>query len=284
MKVNKGIILAGGTGRRLGPTTLAVNKQLLMLYDKPLIFYPLYVLMQANIKDILIIINPNQKNNFKNILGNGSHLGIKIHYIIQKKPSGIPEAFKIGKKFINNSNVCLILGDNFFFHKKLDYKINSSTKFKGCKIFIKSISEPEKYGVVKIKNKEILNIIEKPKKFVSNFAITGLYFFDKNVVKLSYKLKPSKRGETEITDLIKIYRKKNKLDFSILSNNVIWSDVGTINDFNKISNFIKKNKKKSQIGCLEEIAFKKKWINKKQIYKNIKFYGNCQYSEYLKKI
>jgi glucose-1-phosphate thymidylyltransferase len=270
----KGIILAGGKGRRLGPTTLAVNKQLLMLFDKPIIFYPLSVLLSLKIKDILIIVNPHQIENFKKILGNGSHLGIKISYKVQKKPSGIPEAFILGKEFIKNNKVCLILGDNFFYNLKLN--INEIMKNNQNLIILKKVKNPEKYGVVKILNNKIQKIIEKPKKKLSNLAITGIYFFDKYAYKNARLLKPSKRKETEIVDLIKIYLKKNNLGFKTL-NNIKWSDVGTIDDFNKISNFIKlkefSNKKK--IGCLEEILLKNKWINKAQVKKNINFYVEC---------
>lgn len=279
----KGIILAGGKGRRLGPTTLAVNKQLLMLYDKPIIFYPLSVLLSLKIRNILIIVNPHQIENFKKILGNGSHLGIKISYKVQKKPSGIPEAFKIGRKFLKNNKVCLILGDNFFYNLKLNIK-EIMKKYQNL-ILLKEVKNPEKYGVVKILKNKIQKIIEKPKKRLSNLAITGIYFFDKYAYKNAKVLKPSKRKETEIVDLIKIYLKKNNLHFKTLKN-IEWSDVGTIEDFNKISNFIKSKEisNNKKIGCLEEIVLKNRWINKAQIKKNIKFYGECEYSNYLKKI
>lgn len=279
----KGIILAGGKGRRLGPTTLAVNKQLLMLYDKPIIFYPLSVLLSLKIRNILIIVNPHQIGNFKKILGNGSHLGIKISYKVQKKPSGIPEAFKLGRKFIKNNKVCLILGDNFFYNLKLNIK-EIMKKYQNL-IILKKVKNPEKYGVVKILKNKIQKIIEKPKKKLSNLAITGIYFFDKYAYKNAKFLKPSKRKETEIVDLIKIYLNKNNLHFKTLKN-IEWSDVGTIDDFNKISNFIrlKEISSNKKIGCLEEIVLKNKWINKSQIKKNINFYGECEYSAYLKKI
>ena len=279
----KGIILAGGKGRRLGPTTLTINKQLLMLYDKPLIFYPLSILLSLKIKNILIIVNPHQIENFKKILGNGSQLGVKILYKVQKKPNGIPEAFKLGRKFINNNKVCLILGDNFFYNLKLN--MDEIIKKNQNLIILKKVKKPEKYGVVKILKNKIQKIIEKPKKRLGNLAITGIYFFDKNAYNNAKLLKPSKRKETEIVDLIKIYLKKNNLNFKILKN-IEWSDVGTIDDFNKISNFIrfKEISTKKKIACLEEIVLKNRWINKAQIKKNIKFYGECEYSNYLKKI
>ena len=279
----KGIILAGGKGRRLGPTTLAVNKQLLMLYDKPIIFYPLSIMLKLKIKDILIIINSNQKTNFKKILGNGSHLGIKITYKVQKKPNGIPQAFTLGEKFIKNNKVCLILGDNFFYNLKLDLKKILKKSYNT--ILLKKVKNPEQYGIVKIVKNKIEKIIEKPKKKLTNIAIMGIYFFDENVSKYAKTLKPSRRKETEIVDLIKMYLNKRRLNYQFIKKS-IWSDVGTIADYNKISNFIKIKEKatKIKIACLEEISLKNRWITKKQIKKNINFYGECEYSNYLKKI
>ncbi len=285
--IKKGIVLAGGTGSRLSPATKSTNKQLLPLYDKPLFFYPLSVLMLAGIKDILIITNPKEEKNFKKAVGDGSHLGIKIRYLEQKKPKGIPEAFKIGKKFISNDNVALILGDNFFYGQRLsDTLVTAKNFLNGCAIFLKTVSKPENYGVAVLKKNKILNISEKPKKKISSEAITGLYFFDKEVVKFSQKLKPSKRKETEIIDLINLYKKKGKLNFNKIGRGAVWSDVGKIEDFTNISNFVYSIEKVQgiKIACLDEISYKNHWINKKQIRKNIKFYGKCPYSEYLKKI
>ena len=285
--IKKGIILAGGSGTRLSPLTKAVNKQLLPINDKPMIFYPLSVMMLANIKDILLIVNPGQINFFKNLLGNGSRLGISINYKIQNKPKGLPDAFILGENFINGDNVALILGDNFFYGQNLTKTLEkSSTHTKGAKIFLKDVTNPENYGVAKIKKNKILNIIEKPKTFISNKAITGLYFFDKNVSKFSKELKPSKRGELEITDLIKKYKKLNQLKFEIIGRGAIWSDAGKIKDLNNISNYVKsvEEVQNIKIACLEEISLIKKWINKKNISENIKFYGNCEYSNYLKKL
>ena len=285
--IKKGIILAGGSGTRLSPLTKAVNKQLLPINDKPMIFYPLSVMMLANIKDILLIVNPGQINSFKSLLGNGSRLGININYKIQNKPRGLPDAFILGENFINGDNVALILGDNFFYGQNLTKTLEkSSTHTKGAKIFLKDVTNPENYGVAKIKKNKILNIIEKPKTFISNKAITGLYFFDKNVSKFSKELKPSKRGELEITDLIKKYKKLNQLKFEIIGRGAIWSDAGKIKDLNNISNYVKsvEEVQNIKIACLEEISLIKKWINKKDISENIKFYGNCEYSNYLKKL
>ena len=285
--IKKGIILAGGSGTRLSPLTKSVNKQLLPINDKPMIFYPLSVMMLANIRDILLIVNPGQKNNFNNLLGNGSRFGVKIEYIVQDKPRGLPDAFVLGKKFINNQNVALILGDNFFYGQSLAKILEKSSQHKnGAKIFLKEVTKPENYGVAKIKKNKIIKIIEKPKKFVSNQAITGLYFFDKNVVKFSETLKPSKRGEIEITDLIKNYQKNKKLNFEKIGRGAIWSDAGKIKDLNNVSNYVKSVEEVQgiKIACLEEIAFKKNWINRKNISQSIKFYGNCDYSIYLKQL
>ena len=285
--VKKGIILAGGSGTRLSPLTKAVNKQLLPIYDKPLIFYPLSILMLANIRDILIIVNPKQIENFKNLLGNGERYGIKIKYKIQKKPKGLPEAFKIGKGFIKKDNVALILGDNFFYGQSLTAKLEKSLTHKnGARIFLKKVKKPQNFGVAVINNNKIEKLVEKPKKFISSYAITGLYFFDSNVVSYVNKLKPSKRGELEIIDLLKIYKKNYKLSFEQIGRGAVWSDAGKIDDMTNISSFVESIEKVQdiKIACLEEIALYKKWIDKKKIFKNIKFYGNCDYSNYLKKI
>ena len=285
--IKKGIILAGGSGTRLSPLTKSINKQLLPIHDKPMIFYPLSVLMLANIKKILIIVNPGQIENFKNLLGNGSRFGINIKYKIQNKPRGLPDAFRLGKSFIGNDSVALILGDNFFYGQSLTKKLEISSAYKyGATIFLKEVSYPENYGVAKIKGNKIQSIIEKPKKFVSNNAVTGLYFFDKNVVKYSGKLKPSKRGELEITDLINIYKKKGLLKHEMIGRGAIWSDAGKIEDLINVTNYVRSVEKVQniKIACLEEISLLKKWVDRKKIKSNINFYGNCDYSNYLKKL
>ncbi len=285
--IKKGIILAGGSGTRLSPLTKAVNKQLLPIHDKPMIFYPLSVLMLANIRNILIIVNPGQIESFKNLLGDGSRFGIKITYKIQLKPKGLPDAFILGKSFIGNNNVALILGDNFFYGQSLTKKLEKSSKHKtGVKIFLKEVTEPENYGVAKINKNKIEKIIEKPKKFVSKNAITGLYFFDKNVSKYASGLKPSKRGELEITDLIRKYKNVSKLNFELIGRGAVWSDAGKIEDLSNISNYVRSIEKVQgiKIACLEEISLFKKWITKKNILQNLKFYGNNEYSNYLKKL
>ena len=285
--IKKGIILAGGKGSRMSPLTKAVNKHLLPIYDKPLIFYPLSIFMLAKIKDILIIVNKGQLNQYKKLLPNGKNLGIKITYKEQNSPRGLPDAFLIGKKFIGKNNISLILGDNFFYGKFLSKKLLNFTKLNsGAKVVLHRVSKPEKYGVAKIKNNKITQIVEKPKKFISDLAITGIYFFDNKVIKFAKELKPSKRKELEITDLLNKYKKIGKLSADFIGRDGTWLDAGSIEDFYKTSNFVSavENKKRFKIACLEEIAFKNKWINKKQIKKAIKFYGKCKYSTYLKNL
>ena len=283
--IKKGIILAGGMGTRMSPLTKAVNKQLLPIHDKPLIFYPLSILMLAKIKDILIIVNRGQVGQYKKILPNGKNLGINITYVEQSKPKGLPDAFIVGEKFINKKKVALILGDNFFYGQNLSKTLIDSCKINiGAKIILHKVSKPEIYGVVKLdKNKKIIKLVEKPKRYVSNLAVTGLYFFDKNVVNFAKKLKPSVRGEVEIIDLILKYKKINKLKAEILGRGSAWLDTGSIDDFYKTSAFVSaiENRQGFKIACLEEIALNNKWINKKNIKKSIKFYGNCNYSKYL---
>jgi len=286
--IRKGIILAGGKGTRMSPLTKAVNKQLLPIYDKPLIFYPLSILMLAKIKDILIIVNKGELKQYKKILPDGKNLGIKITYIEQSKPRGLPDAFILGEKFIGKSNVALILGDNFFYGQNLSNQLLDNIKLsKGAKIILHKVIKPELYGVAKINKKnQVLNIKEKPKKFLSNLAITGLYFFDNNVVKYAKQLKPSKRGELEIVDLIMKYKKGNKLSADLIGRGGAWLDSGSIEDFYKTSSFVSaiENRQGFKIACLEEIALNNGWIKKKQIQNAIKFYGSCEYSQYLKKL
>ena len=287
--IKKGIILAGGLGTRMSPLTKAVNKQLLPIYDKPLIYYPLSILMLAKIRDILIIVNKGQLNQYKKLFPVSNNLGLNLSFKEQNKPVGLPDAFLIGEKFINNSNVAMILGDNFFYGQNLSGLLSNCVKLKqGAKIVLHNVKNPETFGVAKInpKNKKILKISEKPKKFVSNYAITGLYFFDKKVSEYAKKLKPSKRGELEIIDLIEQYKKKRKLSAELIGRGGAWLDTGSISDYYKTSAFVQaiENRQGFKIACLEEIALLNKWINKKDIIKSIKFYGNCEYSSYLKKL
>ena len=286
--IKKGIILAGGKGTRMSPLTKAVNKQLLPVYDKPLIFYPLSILMLAQIKDILIIVNKGQLEQYMKLLPDGRNLGIKINYLEQDEPIGLPDAFVIGEKFINNSGVAMILGDNFFYGQNLTSKLINNTKLKnGARVVLHKVQKPELFGVAKINSKnKILKIKEKPNKFFSDLAITGLYFFDKDVVKYAKKLKPSKRGEVEIVDLLKIYKNKNKLSADLIGRGGAWLDTGSIEDFYKTSAFVSaiENRQGFKIACLEEISLNNNWIKKKDLKKSIKFYGNCEYSNYLKKL
>jgi len=286
--IKKGIILAGGLGTRLSPITKSVSKQLLPVYDKPLIFYPLSVLMLCNIKNILIIVKKGEKKNFQAALGDSRDLGINLEFKEQIQPTGIPEAFIIGEKFINRNSVALILGDNFFYGQGLTEILKRNFTLKnGSRIFTYPIKDPHNFGIVEKSTRgKKVRIVEKPKKSKSNLAITGLYLFDKNVSDYSKKIKLSKRKETEIVDLINIYNRKNKLKITDLGRGSTWLDTGTIESLLAASTYVQvvEERQKYKIACLEEIALSKKWINKKNIINRIKFYGNCSYSMYLKKL
>ena len=287
--IKKGIILAGGKGTRMSPLTKAVNKQLLPIYDKPLIYYPLSILMLSKIKDILIIVNKGQLNQYKKLLPSGKNLGIKISYKEQDKPRGLPDAFILGEKFIGSNNVSLILGDNFFYGQNLSQILKRCTNLKnGAKVLLYKVNNPELFGVAKIDNKtkKIKILQEKPKKFISEQAVTGLYFFDNKVIKYAKSLKPSKRKELEIIDLLNKYKIKKKLSAEFLGRGGAWLDTGSLDDYYKTSAFVQavENRQGLKIACLEEIALLNKWISKSQVMKQIKFYGNCEYSNYLKKI
>ena len=282
--IKRGIILAGGNGSRVGPSTKAISKQLIPLADKPIIFYSLSILMLLNIKNILLIVKKQDQASFKKLLGNGKNFGIKIKYIIQKKPKGLPDAFILGKKFIKNDNVALILGDNFFHGQGLIEFLNNALKNfnSGASVFSYNVKNPSAYGVIE-QNIKGIKFVEKPIKTKSKKAITGLYFFDKNVSKLSSKLKKSKRGELEIIDLIKIYLKKNKLTITELGRGSAWLDTGTSKDILKAGNYIEiiEERQNQKIACIEEISFRKKWINRKLLNRRINFYGKSDYSSYL---
>ena len=286
--IKKGIILAGGTGTRMSPLTKSVNKQLLPIYDKPLIFYPLSIFLLAGIKNILIIVNKGQITQFKKILPDGKNLGIKLNYTEQKNPNGLPEAFLIGEKFIGKDNVALILGDNFFYGQNLTRNLKECTKLKkGAKIFLHPVKKPNLYGVASVdKKNKIIKISEKPKKTNSNLAVTGLYFFDNKVVKFSKKLKPSKRKELEIVDLLNMYKKNNKLTAEYIGRGGTWLDAGSIDDYYNTTHFVSsiEHRQGFKIACIEEIAFNNNWIKKKEISRAINFYGNCQYSSYLRSL
>jgi len=282
----KGIILAGGKGTRLRPITLGICKQLLPLYNKPSIYYPLTTLMLSGIREFLIIVNPEDLNSFKSLLGNGKHLGISISYEIQKEPNGIAQAFIIGEKFIGNSNVALILGDNFFYGNSLpDILVKSSKQKEGATIFASEVIDPERYGVVDFdKDFNVRSIIEKPKNPKTNFAITGLYFYDNKVVEYSKLLKPSKRGELEITDLNIIYLKNKELNVNLFGRAIIWHDTGTFDSLFETSSLIKsiENKQRLRIGCPEEIAWRMGWINNNELMSSVENYEANEYGKYLK--
>ena len=284
--IKKGIILAGGFGKRMSPLTKAVNKQLLPIYDKPLIFYPLSILMLAKIKDILIIVNKGKIDQFKKVLPIKNNLGIKISYLEQKHPKGLPDAFVVGKNFIGKNSVALILGDNFFYGQALTPILKKCVKLKsGATVLLHKVKDPSSYAVAKVnERKKITKIVEKPKKPFSKHVVTGLYFFDNKVVNYSKKLKPSKRRETEIVDLLNKYKKNKKLTAEFLGRGGAWLDAGSMEDFYKTSAFVStlEDRQGVKIACLEEIAYNYKWINKNKIKNAIKFYGNCDYSNYLK--
>lgn len=285
--IRKAILLAGGLGTRLSPITKSTNKHLLPINDKPLIFYPLSILMLNNIREILIIVNTGHRGQFSKLLGDGSRFGIKIKYAEQKKPNGIPDAFNLGEKFINKDKIALILGDNFFYGQSLSEQLVKASKMKsGAKIFIQPVGNPSGFGIANVKKNKVISIEEKPKKPKSNLAITGLYFFDNTVIKKTKKLKKSKRNELEIVDLLNLYKRENKLNAEFLGRGAAWLDAGTLTDFLETSNFVNLIEKRQgmKIACLEEIALNKNWITKKEIQNSINFYGNCEYTNYLKKI
>ncbi|KGF96896.1 Glucose-1-phosphate thymidylyltransferase [Prochlorococcus marinus str. MIT 9302] len=284
----KGIILAGGKGTRLSPVTFGVSKQLLPLYNKPAIYYPLSTLMLSGIRNFLIIVNPKDLNNFKSLLGNGEQFGIEISYAEQSSPDGIAQAFTIGEKFIGDSNVALILGDNFFYGNSLSKDLlKASKKNKGATIFACEVKDPERYGVVDFdKDLKVKSIIEKPKNPLTNFAVTGLYFYDNNVIEYSKKLKPSKRGELEITDLNMIYLKKGELEVNLFARAIIWLDTGTFDSLYEAGALVKsiENKQIFKIGCPEEISWRMGWINSDQLNSLLIKYKNNEYGNYLKNL
>lgn len=283
----KGIILAGGSGTRLHPLTLGVSKQLLPVYDKPMIYYPLSVLMLADIKEILIITTPNDIDSYKRLLGDGSDIGISIDYAIQENPNGIAEAFIIGEKFIDNSNVALILGDNIFYGKNLQCKLNKAvTQTKGCTIFGYKVENPESFGVIEFANEKVISIEEKPINPKSNYAVTGLYFYDNEVIDIAKSLSPSNRGEIEITDINNSYLNKELLNVMLLESNFKWLDSGTHTSLIEAGKFIQdiEYQTNCKIACLEEIAFKNGWITKNMLLKKVEMMLNTDYGKYLKNI
>tara|TARA_B100000767_G_C19770453_1_gene539651 strand:- start:1546 stop:2424 length:879 start_codon:yes stop_codon:yes gene_type:complete len=288
-KKRKGIILSGGLGTRLFPSTLVTSKQLIPIYDKPMIYYPLSILMLAEIREILIIVTPRDLLQFKNLLGDGKKWGIKISYIIQKKPKGLADALILSEKFLDGSPSVLILGDNIFYGSDLESVLLNSSKENniGATIFAYHVNNPEDYGIINFGTKgNILNIVEKPKVPKSNYAVTGLYFYDSDASKYAKELKPSKRNELEITDLNNMYLKKNILNIVKLGRGNAWLDTGMHENIMEASNFIYNIEKRQglKICCPEEIAFKKKWISKKKLAEIIKPLMKNEYGKYLKNL
>ena len=284
----KGIVLAGGIGTRLYPTTLATSKQLLPIYDKPMIYYPISILMLAGIRHILIISTPKDLDNYINLLGDGSRFGVKFKYKVQEEPKGLAQAFQIGKDFIGNNNVCLVLGDNIFYGQGLIKILRKATKRKkGATIFGYAVSDPRSFGVVEFDQKmKPKKIVEKPKKPKSRYAITGLYFYDNNVIKYAEEIKPSKRGELEITSINEIYLKKKLLNLEVFGRGFAWLDTGTHENLIEAGNFISTIERRQGLktACLEEIGFNNKWLSKNKLMQVIKLIGKNEYSDYLRNI
>ena len=284
----KGIILAGGSGTRLYPLTKAISKQIMPIYDKPMIYYPLSVLMLANIREILIISTKRDLPIFENLLGNGRDFGIKLEYKIQDKPNGLAEAFIVGEKFIKNDNVCLILGDNIFYGSGFSGLLEEVTSLKkGALIFGYPVKDPRAYGVVEFdKNGKAISLEEKPENPKSNYAIPGLYFYDNTVISKAKTLKPSNRGELEITAINKKYLKESKLNVKKFGRGIAWLDTGTPEGLLEASNFVEVIQKRQgfYIACLEEIAYQKNWISKEHLLHKINELKNCDYKVYLKNL
>ena len=283
----KGIVLAGGSGSRLHPITLGVSKQLLPIYDKPMIYYPLSVMMLSNIKDILIITTPSDLTYFKKLLKDGKQWGLNLEYKIQDNPGGIAEAFIIGEKFIDSDSVCLILGDNIFIGPNFSEKLNKvSSLEKGARVFAYKVSDPERFGVIDLdKQGRPLSIEEKPKAPKSNYIVTGLYFYDNQVVDMAKSLKRSERGELEITDLNQIYLNEKTLTVELLDNKYKWIDTGTYDSLLEASQYIKKIQEEGEvIACLEDIAYSNNWISNKALKDQAKLFKNNNYGLYLRRI
>ena len=284
----KGIVLAGGSGTRLYPLTMGVSKQLLAIYDKPMIYYPISVLMLAGINEILIISTPEDISSYERLLGNGSQFGISIEYSIQSKPNGIAQAFIIGESFISDSNVALILGDNVFYGQDFTNNLKIAiSREEGATIFGYHVNNPEHFGVLEFDNDgRVLSIEEKPKKPKSNLVVTGLYFYDNSVVEIAKKIIPSKRGEYEITDINNAYKNKDKLQVEVLGRGFAWLDTGTYDSLIDAGQFVKTVEKRQglKIACLEEIAFYNGWLSKVELMSQVQKYKKTSYGEYLMKI
>ncbi|CAA7194352.1 glucose-1-phosphate thymidylyltransferase RfbA [Chryseobacterium potabilaquae] len=283
----KGIILAGGSGTRLYPLTIAVSKQLMPVYDKPMIYYPLSTLLLAGIKDILIITTPYDQAGFIKLLGDGSQIGCNIEYVAQPSPDGLAQAFILGDKFIGNDSAALVLGDNIFYGSEMGTLLKNKTNPDGGVVFAYHVSDPERYGVVEFDDHfKAVSIEEKPLQPKSNYAVPGLYFYDNEVVNIAKNIQPSSRGELEITDVNNVYLKKNKLEVGVLDRGTAWLDTGTFDSLNDASEFVRVIEKRQgfKIGCIEEIAFRNQFINEEELLETAAKYGKSGYGEYLKKL
>jgi len=283
----KGIILAGGSGTRLYPLTISVSKQLMPVYDKPMIYYPLSTLMLAGVKEILIITTPQDNHAFRRLLGDGSQIGCQLSYAVQPNPEGLAQAFIIGEEFIGEDAVALILGDNLFYGAYLPELLKSKTQIKGGFVFAYSVSEPERYGVVEFdENGKVISIEEKPENPKSAYAVPGLYFYDNRVVEFAKSLKPSKRGELEITDINKKYIEKGELQVGVLGRGIAWLDTGTFDSLHQATEFVRIIEKRQglKVSCIEEIAYKYGYISREQLLESAEKYGKSQYGSYLRKI
>jgi glucose-1-phosphate thymidylyltransferase len=283
----KGIILAGGSGTRLHPITLGISKQIMPIYDKPMIYYPLSVLMLAGIREILVISTPHDLPNFEKLLGDGKNLGCRFEYKVQEVPNGLAQAFVLGEEFIGKDDVALVLGDNIFYGRGLDKLLNESNKVEGGIVFAYHVSDPQRYGVVEFdKAQNAISIEEKPVKPKSNFAVPGLYFYDNSVVEVAKNLKPSARGEYEITDVNKHYLKQEKLKVGILSRGTAWLDTGTFDSLLEASLFVSVVEKRQglKVGCIEEIAWRKGFITKEQLKQLAEPLLKSGYGQYLKSL
>lgn len=284
IKERKGLILAGGNATRLYPISISLSKQLMPVYDKPMIYYPLTTLMLAGIKEYLIIVKKDNLNSFKKLLGDGTSWGIKIQYAVQDKPEGLAQAFLIGEKFLSNSPSVLILGDNLYHGNELIPKLIKANKdFENSTIFVYPVSDPERYGVAEFKNNKVIKLYEKPKNPKSRYAVTGIYFYDETAVEKAKKIKPSKRGELEITSLNNLYLKQNKLNVETMGRGIAWLDTGTFDSLHQASTYIRVMERRQgfKVGCPEEVAWRKGWINDQNLESLAKKMIKSGYGEYL---